>query len=70
MCSVTGHRRRVYLVSPKTSFDRNLQRTYAGGLGTVNPEERTFLPPLDLLRLARAGTAQLFARQRQAVGLE
>ncbi|MEV0675333.1 AprD4 family radical SAM diol-dehydratase [Actinosynnema sp. NPDC050436] len=49
--SVAGDRR-VHLVSPRTSFGRNLQRTYAGGLGTVNPAERTFLPPLDLLRLA------------------
>ncbi|MEU2562119.1 AprD4 family radical SAM diol-dehydratase [Streptomyces longispororuber] len=43
---------RVLLISPRTSFGRNLQRTYAGGLGTANMDEHTFLPPLDLLRLA------------------
>ncbi|WP_328903767.1 MULTISPECIES: AprD4 family radical SAM diol-dehydratase [unclassified Streptomyces] len=43
---------RVILISPKTSFGRNLQRTYAGGLGTVNADEHSLLPPLDLLRLA------------------
>ncbi|GAA2939465.1 hypothetical protein GCM10010446_26070 [Streptomyces enissocaesilis] len=43
---------RVLLISPKTSFGPKLQRTYAGGLGTVNPGERNLLPPLDLLRIA------------------
>ncbi|GAA2506019.1 AprD4 family radical SAM diol-dehydratase [Streptomyces gobitricini] len=43
---------KVLLVSPKTSFGPKLQRTYAGGLGTVNPGERNLLPPLDLLRIA------------------
>ena len=48
--------------------------TGAGGLvevqGTAEGEPFSEAQLLDLLRLARAGTAQLFARQRQAVGLE
>jgi radical SAM superfamily enzyme YgiQ (UPF0313 family) len=40
------------LTSPRTSFGRDLQRTYAGGLGTVSPEEDWLLPPFDLLRIA------------------
>nr|CAG38716.1 putative Fe-S oxidoreductase [Streptomyces lividus] len=43
---------KVMLVSPKTSFGRDLQRTYAGGLGTVCKDEDFLLPPLDLMRLA------------------
>ncbi|MFG2149624.1 AprD4 family radical SAM diol-dehydratase [Streptomyces sp. NPDC048696] len=47
-----GAAQKVLLLSPKTSFGPKLQRTYAGGLGTVNPGERNVLPPLDLLRIA------------------
>nr|CAI47658.1 putative Fe-S oxidoreductase 4 [Streptoalloteichus hindustanus] len=43
---------KLLLVSPKTSFGRDLQRTYAGGLGTVCKDEDFLLPPLDLMRLA------------------
>lgn len=58
---MTVSQQRVFLVSPKTSYGRNLQRTYAGGLGTANMDEKCFLPPLDLMRLAAVVRAAGFS---------
>jgi len=63
-----------YAEDSKAQADANFVLTGAGGLvevqGTAEGEPFSEAQLLELLRLARAGTAQLFARQRQAVGLE
>jgi ribonuclease PH len=63
-----------YAEDSKAQADANFVLTGAGGLvevqGTAEGDPFSEAQLLDLLRLARAGTAQLFARQRQAVGLE
>ncbi|KAA5835066.1 AprD4 family radical SAM diol-dehydratase [Saccharopolyspora hirsuta] len=62
----------VLLVSPKTSFGRDLQRTYAGGLGTVCKDEDFLLPPLDLMRLAgvlREGADEITIADEEVTGM-
>ena len=63
-----------YAEDSKAQADANFVLTGAGGLvevqGTAEGDPFSEAQLLDLLRLARMGTGQLFARQRQAVGLE
>jgi ribonuclease PH len=63
-----------YAEDSKAQADANFVLTGAGGLvevqGTAEGEPFSEAQLTEMLRLARAGTAQLFARQRQAVGLE
>jgi ribonuclease PH len=63
-----------YAEDSKAETDANFVLTGAGGLvevqGTAEGEPFSEAQLMELLRLARAGTAALFARQRQAVGLE
>jgi ribonuclease PH len=63
-----------YAEDREAQTDANFVMTGAGGLvevqGTAEGEPFSEAQLLELLRLARAGTDQLFARQRQVVGLE
>ena len=63
-----------YAEDSKAQTDANFVLTGAGGLvevqGTAEGEPFSEAQLMELLRLARAGTETLFARQRQAVGLE
>jgi len=62
-----------YAEDSKAETDANFVLTGKGGLvevqGTAEGEPFSEAQLMELLRLARAGTAVLFARQREAVGL-
>jgi ribonuclease PH len=63
-----------YAEDSKAQADANFVLTGIGGLvevqGTAEGEPFSETQFLELLRLARAGTAVLFARQSQAIGLD
>jgi ribonuclease PH len=63
-----------YAEDSKAQADANFVLTGAGGLvevqGTAEGEPFSEAQLLELLRLARAGAATLFARQSQAIGLD
>lgn len=63
-----------YAEDSKAQTDANFVLTGAGGLvevqGTAEGEPFSEAQLMELLRLARAGTETLFARQREAAGLE
>jgi ribonuclease PH len=76
-CGLSGGRPVLdldYAEDSKAQADANFVLTGKGGLvevqGTAEGDPFSEAQLLELLRLARAGTDQLFARQRQAVGLE